>query len=67
MKNYTVIQFNIAHLKARLVAKEHEHSKLHQIDMLSSTGNRIREEISVTKGLIKALEWVTNDNINGEL
>lgn len=64
MKNFTVIQMQLIHLKARQKEREDVHGKLNQIDMLSGEGNMIRQEINQTKGMIKALEWVTNDNID---
>lgn len=67
MKNFTVIQQQIVNLKERKTELEAVHSKMDQISMLSGEGSLIRAEINQTKGEIKALEWVVNDQINGEL
>jgi len=63
MKAFTQIEFEIEDLKKRLVQKEVAHNNLHQIDMQSSTGNQLREEINKINGNITALEWVINNNI----
>ena len=67
MKAYTQIQFQIASLYEKLETKRRDHGELCQIDMLSSTGNQLREEINKIIGEIIALEWVINDQINGDL
>jgi hypothetical protein len=38
--------------------KKAEYTKLNQIDMLSSTGNKLREEINILEGWIATLKWV---------
>ena len=67
MKVFTQIEFEIDILKRRLTQKEIEHSNLCQIDMLSSTGSQLREEINKIQGNLTALHWVANDNINGDI
>ena len=68
MKAFTQIEFEIDILRKRLTQKETiRNNNLHQIDMLSNTGNKLRGEIDVIKGNIIALTWVVNDNINGSI
>jgi len=63
MKAFTLIQFEIELLERRLEQKKTAHCKLHQIDMQSSTGSQLREEIHKIHGNIAALKWVTDDNL----
>jgi hypothetical protein len=63
MKAFTQIEFMITDLQVRLKTYKAEHAKLDQIDMLSSTGNKLTEEINQTYGKIEALYWVINNQI----
>jgi len=38
-----------------------KHRRLHQIDMLSMEGNKLREYINQRKGYIEALKWILDD------
>jgi hypothetical protein len=67
MKAFTQIQLQLIHLKAEVKALEHKHGELHQIDMLSSEGNRLRERIQRMEGKVDALNWVIHDQIIGDL
>ena len=67
MKAFSQIQLEIIDLNSRIILLKHQHAKLHQIDMLSSEGNKLREQINRFKGMRTALEWVIHDQINGDL
>jgi hypothetical protein len=67
MKTFTEIQLTVDVLKSKLQIKQLEHQQLNQIDMLSSAGSQLREVIERIKGQIIALEWVVNNQINGDL
>jgi hypothetical protein len=67
MKSFSLIQQQIVFLYQKLETARNDHAKLCQIDMLSSTGNEIREKINTILGEINALEWIINDQINGDL
>jgi len=67
MKSYSEIQQQ----KELCMAKHHKatelHSNLNQIDMLSGEGSKLREKINILRGTIATLNWVMNDNLNGNL
>ena len=67
MKAYSQIQDQkeLIFIKEKALIKEH--NKLGQIEMLSGEGSKLRERINKLKGFRKALEWVTNNQLNGEL
>jgi hypothetical protein len=67
MKAFEQIRLELVFLRSDLIVKKRQHANLHQIDMLSSEGNKLRELISETKGMIRALEWIINDHLNVEL
>jgi len=62
MKSYEVILATKIHNSSEVIRLKRMHNDLHQIDMLSGEGAHLREEINQAKGIVKALEWVLNDN-----
>jgi len=67
MKAWELIRQEIIYLNTDLIICKRQHNNLNQIDMLSGEGSKLRKKINQTKGMIHALEWVVNDNINGDL
>jgi hypothetical protein len=67
MKAYSEIQQQIEFLSIKIRGTSVDHERLSQIDMLSGEGNILREKINKMKGMKKALDWVVNDYINGDL
>jgi hypothetical protein len=67
MKTFTEIHDQYFYLQAELEIKHLQHMKLHQIDMLSGEGSKLRERMNLIKGMMKALDWVLKDQINGDL
>ena len=64
MKSPSFIRVELIECRAKLRIVEAKHDTLSQIDMLSGEGSKLREDINLTKGVIKALEWIENDNDN---
>lgn len=58
MKTELQITRTLNDLRALKLKKEQSYSRLNQIDMLSSTGNTLQEDINQIKGQISALNWV---------
>jgi hypothetical protein len=67
MKAFTQIQEQIADLYYKLRIAHENHSELSNIEMLSSQGVSMREEINMIRGELAGLEWVINDNVTGDL
>ena len=58
MKNNYEIILRLGDKLNELETKQKEHEDLGQIDMLSGSGSKLREEINILKGEIKALNWI---------
>lgn len=67
MKAFTQIEQQITSLYQKLEQTKMDHGELTNFEMLSSQGVRIREELHKILGEITGLEWVINDQINGDL
>jgi hypothetical protein len=67
MKDFEIIKQEIGMLGTDLILTKREHNNLNQIDMISYTGSKLREKINLTKGMILALEWVIQNDLNGYL
>jgi hypothetical protein len=67
MKPWEVIRKQIDYLQTDLIICKRQHNNLNQIDMLSADGNRLREKINMTKGMILALEWIVQEDMDGWL
>lgn len=52
------INAELDRLAVKTIWLQQEHKRLSQIDMLSSTGNQLREELNKTRGKIEVLRWV---------
>lgn len=63
MKSYEKIKAMLSHHSAQVVALKREHNSLDQISMLSGEGNKLREEINQSKGIVRALNWVLIENL----
>ena len=61
MKTPQEILIHAAELKREFREAEQKYYKLHQIDMLSSEGNMLREQMANLTGQVKALGWVIYD------
>jgi len=57
MKNREQINIKIKELNVELIAKKAEYRVLGQIDMLSSTGNKLNERIWLLQGKLNSLYW----------
>ncbi len=58
MKEKREIRNKIRSLFNELRVAKMEYKGLNQIDMLSSTGNKLNEKIHLTRGKLLALHWV---------
>lgn len=61
MKTLEQIEQQIDDCRLQLQTAEDVHKGLSQIEMLSSTGNKLREQINELRGKIMALFWVRED------
>ena len=58
MKTVKEIDSELFSKIAERAVKEKAHSILHQIDMLSGSGEKLRREINECTGWIEALKWM---------
>ena len=58
MKNKRQIKDKAVHIYKKMKELEEKRSKLNQIDLLSSEGNKLTEEINKIKGALWAFKWV---------
>lgn len=58
MKNKRQIKDKAVHIYKKMKELEEKRSKLNQIDLLSSEGNQVTEEINKIKGALWAFKWI---------
>lgn len=58
MKNKRQIKDKAVHIYKKMKELEEKRSKLNQIDLLSSEGNKLTEEINKIKGALWAFKWI---------
>jgi len=63
MKSFSLIQQKQIDLMQQRRQKELQHSELSKIDMLSASGEKLREELNNIKGWEDALNWVIDDRL----
>lgn len=62
MKERIEIRAEIRKLESSLVSLKDRYTRMHQIDLMSGDGSRVRTEMHNIQGQIDALNWVLDKN-----